>query len=522
MTFPNAGSQERPVPRLEARGITKGFPGTLANDHVDLVLDPGEIHALLGENGAGKSTLVKIIYGVLKADSGTLLWEGRPVTIASPADARRLGIGMVFQHFSLFESLTAAENIALGLDSAPRPRDLAARIREVSKRYGLDVDPDRHVFSLSVGERQRVEILRCLLQEPKLLIMDEPTSVLTPQEVSRLFETLRQLADEGVTILYISHKLEEIRSLCTQATVLRGGRIVGAVDPRTVSARTLAEMMIGGDLVVPAHEPVESAHAPRLVVRNLSSTSDDPFATELRDVSFEVRAGEILGIAGVAGNGQAELLAALSGESTTAADHVEIEGQAAGHLGPRARRALGLAFVPEERLGRGAVPEMTLAENAILGGAASRGLVRSGVIDGQGARAFADRIIDLFKVATRGHGAEARSLSGGNLQKFIIGREILNKPRLLVAAAPTWGVDAGAAAAIHQALIDLAADGAAVLVVSQDLDELFALCDRIAVMFHGRLSHPQPVGQTSVEQIGLLMGGLFDRSEAGKGDRDVA
>jgi len=522
LTRPSAASTDRPSARFEARGITKGFPGCLANDHVDLVLAPGEIHALLGENGAGKSTLVKIIYGVLKADSGTLAWEGQPVAIASPADARRLGIGMVFQHFSLFESLTAAENIALGLDDAPSPRALTARIREVSKRYGLGIDPDRHVFSLSVGERQRVEIVRCLLQEPRLLIMDEPTSVLTPQEVTALFATLRQLAAEGVTILYISHKLEEIRALCTRATVLREGRIVGAVDPRTVSARALAEMMIGGDLAVPTHEPTESVQAPRLVVRNLSTTSDDPFATELKHVSLDVRAGEILGIAGVAGNGQAELLAALSGEARVQAEHVLIEGKPAGHLGPRARRDLGLAFVPEERLGRGAVPEMTLAENALLGSGPGRGLVRSGVIDGGSTRVFADRIIGLFKVVARGHAAEARSLSGGNLQKFIIGREILHQPRLLVVAAPTWGVDAGAAAAIHQALIDLAREGAAVLVVSQDLDELFALCDRIAVMFHGRLSPPRPVGQTSVEQIGLLMGGLFDRSESPEGNRDVA
>jgi simple sugar transport system ATP-binding protein len=297
--------------------------------------------------------------------------------------------------------------------------------------------------------------------------------------------------------------------------------VVSAVDPRTVSARTLAEMMIGGDLVIPRREPQEVRDAPRLEVRRLSTTSDDPFATELKDVALDLRAGEILGIAGVAGNGQAELMAALAGETPSEPDVILIEGRPVGALGARARRDLGLAFVPEERLGRGAVPEMSLAENAILGGPERHGLVRSGLIDGKSARAFADRIIDLFSVVAHGHRAEARSLSGGNLQKFIIGREILQDPKLLIAAAPTWGVDAGAAAAIHQALIDLARGGAAVLVISQDLDELFVLCDRIAVMFHGRLSHAQPVGETSVEQIGLLMGGLFDRSDAGN-DRDVA
>jgi ABC-type uncharacterized transport system ATPase subunit len=509
---PSTPPPHRDTPRLEVRGITKGFPGCLANDRIDLTLMPGEIHALLGENGAGKSTLVKIVYGVLAADAGTMLWEGRPVSIANPAAARRLGIGMVFQHFSLFESLTTAENVALGLDRPMPPAVLEARIREVSARYGLGLDPRRHVHALSVGERQRVEIVRCLLQEPRLLIMDEPTSVLTPQEVSSLFATLRRLASEGVTILYISHKLEEIRALCTRATVLRGGRVVSECDPRRTSARELAEMMIGGDLRVPergAAEPVGAV--PRLEVRRLSTTSGDPFATVLKDVSLGVRGGEILGIAGVAGNGQAELMAALSGE-VLAADPgmIAIGGVPVGHLGPRERRRLGLAVVPEERLGRGAVPEMSLAENAILGGA-NRGLVRGGLIDQAGARAFADRIIRAFGVVARGHGAEARSLSGGNLQKFIIGREILEKPALLVAAAPTWGVDAGAAASIHQALLDLARSGTAVLIVSQDLDELFVLCDRIAVMFHGRLSSALPVGETSIEQIGLLMGGLGGR-----------
>ena len=498
--------------RLELRGITKRFPGCLANDAVDLVLKPGEIHALLGENGAGKSTLVKIIYGVLHADSGTILWQGEEVTIPNPAGARRLGIGMVFQHFSLFDTLTVAENISLGLEN-PGPMDaLSQRIAEVSERYGLALDPGRHVHNLSVGERQRVEIVRCLLQDPKLLIMDEPTSVLTPQEVTKLFETLRVLAAEGCTILYISHKLEEIRALCDRATVLRGGRVVGDCDPRRETARSLAEMMIGTELSTPERIPQGQAGAPKLQVRHLSTTSDNPFATNLKDVSFEVRAGEIMGIAGVAGNGQAELMAALSGEELVPDPaSVTIEGRPVGHLGPRERRELGLAFVPEERLGRGAVPELSLSENALLSGYAREPLVRSGLVHFGRARSYAERIIGAFNVVTHGHRAEARSLSGGNLQKFIIGREILQKPRLLVVGQPTWGVDAGAAAAIHRALIDLARGGAAVLVISQDLDELFVLSDRIAVLFHGRLSESSPTHQTSVEEIGLLMGGLFNR-----------
>ncbi len=500
-----------PPHRLELRGITKRFPGCLANDAVDLVLKPGEIHALLGENGAGKSTLVKIIYGVLHADAGTLLWQGQEITIPDPAGARRLGIGMVFQHFSLFDTLTVAENISLGLDN-PGPMDaLSQRIAEVSERYGLSLDPRRHVHHLSVGERQRVEIVRCLLQDPRLLIMDEPTSVLTPQEATRLFETLRVLAAEGCTILYISHKLEEIRALCDTATVLRGGRVVGSCDPRKETARSLAEMMIGTELSTPERLPHGVAGAPKLQVRHLSTTSDNPFATNLKDVSFEVRAGEILGIAGVAGNGQAELMAALSGEELLPEPAaVTIEGRPVGHLGPRERRQLGLAFVPEERLGRGAVPELSLSENALLSAYAREPLVRSGLVHFGRARSYAERIIGAFNVVTHGHRAEARSLSGGNLQKFIIGREILQRPRLLVVGQPTWGVDAGAAAAIHRALIALAQDGAAVLVISQDLDELFVLSNRIAVLFHGRLSDSRPTHQTSVEEIGLLMGGLFN------------
>ncbi|HVI50396.1 MAG TPA: ABC transporter ATP-binding protein [Candidatus Sulfotelmatobacter sp.] len=509
------------TPRLCLKGITKQFPGCRANDGVDLSLLPGEIHALLGENGAGKSTLVKIIYGILHADEGEMLWEGKAVSVDNPAAARALGIGMVFQHFSLFDSLTVAENIALGLDRPGRMAALPARIVEVSERYGLPLDPARPVHNLSVGERQRVEIVRSLLGEPRLLIMDEPTSVLTPQEVERLFVTLRQLAAEGRTILYISHKLEEIRALCDRATVLRGGRVAASCDPRVTSARDMAEMMIGSELTTPDRRAETLAEGEALLqVSGLFTTSDDPFATNIKGASLSVRAGEIVGIAGVAGNGQTELLSALSGEvPLPKPEMVSICGTPAGHLGPRARRRLGLAFVPEERLGRGAVPDMTLADNALLSGYGSGGLVRRGLVRFGRTKRHADRIIERFGVAARGHGSQARSLSGGNLQKFIIGREIMQKPRLLIVAQPTWGVDAGAAAAIHQALIDMARNGAAVLVISQDLDELFALSDRIAVIHGGRLSEAVPAADSSIERIGLLMGGVFDN---GKTEADHA
>ncbi len=501
--------------RLALTDICKTFPGVVANDAVSLTLGPGEIHALLGENGAGKSTLVKIVYGVLRADSGEMRWNGQTVQVASPAQARRLGIGMVFQHFSLFDSLTVAENIALGFDEKVPMRDLTARIGEVSAHYGLALDPGRHVHTLSVGERQRVEIVRCLLQNPSLLIMDEPTSVLTPQEADRLFETLRQLASEGVTVLYISHKLEEIRALCAAATVLRGGKVVATCDPRTETARSLAQMMIGGELATPVRGGADEAGSERLTVRSLSLESEHPFGTPIRDVSLSVRAGEILGIAGVAGNGQPELLAALSGETLCPqADSILLDGQPVGRLGPRARRARGVCVVPEERLGQGTVPEMTLSENGFLSAYLRSGMLRQGLLQLRAMSRFASDIIEAYSVMTPGPATAAGSLSGGNLQKFIIGREILQNPDILIAAHPTWGVDAGAAAAIQQALLDLAKAGAAVLVISQDLDELFAIGDRLAVICEGRLSASRPTKDTTVEQAGLLMGGMFD--EAGE------
>jgi simple sugar transport system ATP-binding protein len=497
-------------PRLELRGISKRYPGgVLANDAVGFAVMPGEIHALLGENGAGKSTLVKIIYGVLQADVGSIRWDGREVSVASPREARALGIGMVFQHFSLFEAMTVLENIALGIDEARDLRALAARIVEVSKAYGLPLDPRRHVHTLSVGERQRIEIVRCLLQNPKLLIMDEPTSVLTPQEVELLFATLRQLADEGCSILYISHKLEEIRALCHRATILHQGRVVAECDPTRESARSMAELMIGSELAGISRQRQRMVGEPRLAVSDLSLPAEQPFGTDLREIALEVRGGEIFGIAGVAGNGQTELLAALSGERTVPRpETVRIDGRAVGHLGAKARRDRGLACVPEERDGHGAVTDMSLVENAVLTGYGRMRLLASGFIRGGAAARYAGSVVERFRVVTSSVEAAASSLSGGNLQKFIVGREILQTPGVLVAGQPTWGVDAGAAAAIHQALIDLAANGAAVLVISQDLDELLSLTDRLAVINEGVLSPPLVSHAASIEQIGLLMGGL--------------
>jgi general nucleoside transport system ATP-binding protein len=497
------------APRLELRGITKRFPGVLANDRVSFGVAHGEIHALLGENGAGKSTLVKIIYGVLHADEGTVLWQGQPVRVADPHAARGLGIGMVFQHFSLFEAMTVLENIALGVDDAGDMRTLSRRIVEVSHAYGLPLDPAREVHTLSVGERQRIEIVRCLLQNPKLLIMDEPTSVLTPQEVERLFETLRQLAAEGCSILYISHKLHEIKALCDCATILRGGKVVATCDPKAETAKSMAQLMIGSEVRTVARRAGEARGEPRLVVRNLDLPADGPFGTTLKGLSFEVRRGEIFGIAGVAGNGQNELFQALSGERLVAgADMVQLDDRRVGRIGAGGRRGLGLCCVPEERNGHAAVPDMSLAENALLSGRQRKRLSASGFIRTAAARRFAEAVISAFDVRTPGASAAARSLSGGNLQKFVVGREVLQDPGILVVSQPTWGVDAGAAVAIHEALLNLASAGAAVLVISQDLDELLTLTDRLAVINVGVLSGTLVTAEASLDEIGLLMGGL--------------
>ncbi len=503
-----------PTPRLQLRGITKRYASVVANDAVDLRVGVGEIHALLGENGAGKSTLMKIVYGVTRPDAGSVEWEGQVVSIGSPAEARRRGIGMVFQHFSLFETLTVAENIALAMDEKCRPSALAPRIREVSENYGLPVDPDRLVHSMSVGERQRVEIVRCLLQSPRLLIMDEPTSVLTPQAVLTLFETLRRLAREGVSILYISHKLDEIRALCDTATVLRGGRVSGTAIPRLESNASLARLMIGTELKSCQLVP-RVPDALRLELRALSLATRDPFGTELKDLNLGVRGGEIVGIAGVSGNGQKELLAVLSGEALSPErGMVRICGESAGLLDPARRRALGFGFVPEERLGRGAVPLMSLAQNALLTGAGT-GMVRFGMVREQATRRFAADTIARFQVKCSGPEALAGSLSGGNLQKFIVGRETGLEPKVMVVAQPTWGVDVGAALLIRQALLDLREAGVALLVISEELDELFMICDRIAVIAQGRLSPAMPTAELSVERVGVMMaGGVDDRQTA--------
>ena len=494
--------------RLRLTGISRAFGATQANADIGLAVAPGEIHALVGENGAGKSTLVKIIGGLLRPDRGSIAWDGVAVSAMDPDTARRLGIAMVFQHFSLFETLTVAENVALGLRTRETLPALSRRIEAVAARYGLHVSPGRHVHHLSVGERQRVEIVRCLLQNPRLLILDEPTSVLTPQEADGLFATLRRLAGEGCSVLYISHKLEEVAALCDAATVLRAGRVVAQCDPARTSPAAMAALMVGSTLPEPRRPAAASAGPVRLSVSGLTLPAPEPFATALDEVAFELRAGEVLGIAGVAGNGQKELLAALSGERRSGSGTIRLDGEDIGPLGVVARRRRGMAFIPEERLGRGAVAEMSLADNMPLTRHAA-GLSRRGFLLRARARTEAGVVFRRFGVRAAGIDARAASLSGGNMQKFIVGREVAFNPRVLLAAHPTWGVDIGAALAIRQELVALAEQGAAVLVVSEDLAELFEICGRIAVLCQGRLLPPRPAPDLTLATVGEAMGGVL-------------
>jgi ABC-type uncharacterized transport system ATPase subunit len=501
--------------RLELTGITKRFPGVLANDNISFAVKPGEIHALLGENGAGKSTLVKMIYGIMQPDAGEIRWDGAPVVVSNPKAARKLGIGMVFQHFSLFEALTVLENIALGMDAKIPSRELEARIRDVMTKYGLLLDPHRTVATLSVGERQRIEIVRALLLDPKLLIMDEPTSVLTPQEVEQLFEVLRKLAAQGCSILYISHKLHEIKALCDTATILRGGKLVDTCDPKQETSRSMAEKMIGAGLKDIVRAAGRTLGQPKLVVSRLSTAKTGHFEVPVDNVSFTVRSGEIFGIAGVAGNGQNALLDALSGEiRSDDKDAITIDGHPLGLLDTTGRRKRGLCAVPEERNGHAAVGDFSLSDNSVLTARDRLGMVVLGLINSGAAKTYTGKVIADFAVKALGPASTAGSLSGGNLQKYIMGREILQKPSVLVVSQPTWGVDAGAAAAIHQALVDLAAAGSAIVVISQDLDELRALSDTLAVINMGRLSAATPADEMTVEEIGLLMGGVHGTMES--------
>ena len=496
---------------LEAEEVTKTFGDFTANDNVDFIIRAGEIHALLGENGAGKSTFVKMIYGLMQPDTGRIMWRGKPVTINGPQHARDMGIGMVFQHFSLFEALTVVENIQLALPAGEHTDDLANRVRQISKEYGISVDPYARIHNLSVGEQQRVEIMRCLLQDPSLLIMDEPTSVLTPQETDQLFTVLRRFRDNGMAVLFISHKLDEIKALTTRATVLRRGQNVGSVDTKSKSSRQLAEMMVGAKVQNVTRQKTTAEGQIIFNVDGLNRPKHSQFATTLQDITIAARSGEILGIAGIAGNGQDELMATLMGEwRPQDTNIIKIEGTDITQLGPAQRRLAGLGFVPEERNGHAAITGMTLSENTLLTAHSLDGAINRNMIDFSFLQRRAAQIIASFDVRTPEDDPAASSLSGGNLQKFVVGREIIKAPKVLIVSQPTWGVDVGAAVFIRKAMLELAAAGSAVIMLSQDLEEIFAVSHKISVLHEGMLSAATKTGDMTAEGVGLLMGGLQD------------
>lgn len=500
--------------RLELIGLTKAYPGCIANDAIRLKVAAGEIHALLGENGAGKSTLMKMIYGVVKPDAGQVLWNNKEVTIEGPAQARSLGMGMVFQHFSLFDTLTVTENIALYLS----PKEfgsmaaLRRRITKVGEEYGLAINPDRKVHTLSVGEQQRVEIIRCLLQDIQLLILDEPTAVLTPPEVDQLIDVLKQLARKGCSILFISHKLHEVNALCDRATILRGGKVTGSCIPSETSAGEMAKLMLGDELELDHDLPPGKPGATRLQLQQVEVRPGSQFAIHLRDINLQLKAGEILGLAGVAGNGQDELVDLINGDLKPARGTITLDDVSLADCSIAARQRRGLGTVPADRVGRGSVASMSLTENQLLTGYVTHG-VGYHFVNWPAVRERASNIIRDYGVKATGPSASAASLSGGNLQKFIIGREIEQQPKVLVCFHPTWGVDVGAANHIHKALIALRDRGAAVLIISEDLDELYLLSDRLGALCGGRLSPIRAREDVPLEQLGEWMAGAFEQAE---------
>ena len=495
-------------PILEFKKISKSYGNVLANNQISFDIKKNSVHALLGENGAGKSTLVKILYGLLQPDEGEILFNGKIFSTKSPKESMAKGIGMVFQHFSLFDSLSVKENLILGLNEEISYRVLERDILAISKKYGLELDLEAPINSLSAGEKQRVEIVRVLLQEPKVLIMDEPTSVLTLNETKSLFSTLKSLINDGTTIIYITHKLNEVIEYCNDVTILRKGKEIETSETIKFDRDSLATKMVG-ESIDPLHRNnFISSDIIKFCVKDLSCTYNDPFLTDLKSINFSVYQGEIFGIAGVAGNGQAELMQVLTGEDIKVQSGEIIFNQKIITFSkPQERRDMSIGFVPEDRSGHSAVPELTLAENVLLCQFANNKFTKNGIINKKSISKYANEIISKFNVMTEGDSSKASSLSGGNLQKFVIGREILSKPELLIISHPTWGIDAGATQYIRNELIKLSNQGTSIIIISQDLDELIQLSNRIAVIYNGELSNSLETDSLDIKKIGLLMGG---------------
>ncbi len=497
-------------PLLEMRGVTKRFPGVLANDRVDFDVRAGEVHALLGENGAGKTTLMKILFGLYTPDAGDVLLNGEPSGVRTPAAAIAAGIGMIHQHFMLVPTLTVTENVALGLSPSSRLRpDLAgvrARIGELSEAYGLELDPDAYLWQLAVGERQRVEIVKALLREARLMVLDEPTAVLTPGEVEDLFITLRRMANDGRGLVFISHKLHEVLALADRITVLRDGRVAGATVPDQTDRERLAQMMVGRPVKLAPDMSRVPASDVRLRVRGLVVPGDRG-TDAVRDLDLDVPGGRIVGIAGVSGNGQRELAEALAGLRPVSAGSVEIDGADVTGREPNEARAAGLAYVPEERMRDGAIGSFTVAENLMLLAHSDAPYCRRGVLRMRAIKNHSQRLVDDYAVKTPGLETSTSSLSGGNIQKLILARELHGEPAVLLASQPTRGVDIGAAEYIHERLVAQREHGTAILMISEDLDEVMALSDEVAVMFEGRLAAVVPREECTIKELGLLMAG---------------
>jgi ABC-type uncharacterized transport system ATPase subunit len=507
------------IDHLEMKGITKLFPGVVANDRVDFDVRAGEVHALLGENGAGKSTLMKVLYGMYEPDEGEIRLNGEAVSIDSPTDAIDQGIGMIHQHFMLVDTLTVTENVALGLPSSrgplTDPERVAERIRELGDIYGLDVDPDAYIWQLAVGQRQRVEIIKALYRGAALLILDEPTAVLTPQEVDEFFVTLRQMVKDGHAVIFISHKLHEVLAISNRVTVLRDGKRVDSCETAGCTKADLARMMVGREVILKPERAEVQRGDVRLAIKNLHAESDREMPA-LRGVDLELYSGEILGLAGVSGNGQRELAEVITGLRPATQGQIVLEGKDVTGQLPGALTEEKLAYIPEERMKDGVIKEFTVAENEILRDHGRQPFARNGFQNLRVIAEFADRLIEGFQIKTPSRDTQVKNLSGGNIQKVVLARELSREPRVLIAAQPTRGVDIGATEYVHSVLLEEREKGNAILLISEDLDEIMGISDRIAVIFEGRIMDVVDAELATPEQLGLLMAGVKEKQPVGE------
>lgn len=491
---------------LKVTNISKIYPGCIANDNVSLEFESGKIYALLGENGAGKSTLVKILSGVIQPDNGQIFLNNKVLKLNSPIDAKKNKIGMVFQHFNLFETLSVFENLII--DSNESRINLRENINIVMQKYNFVIDLDIPVLNLSAGQKQKVEILKCLIRKPEVLIMDEPTSVLTEQETNELFSSLKKFSEEGILIIYITHKLKEVMSLCDEVAVMRKGKLVSTGKIADEKIETLANKMIGQSLKTIKKEILKENTKEQLVkIVDLNFKSDDPFETNLSNINFELNRGECLGIAGISGNGQSELFQILSGEITSENNSILFNNKQIGKLNPQERRQYLLAFSPEDRMSQAAIPQLTIFENVALNNFKDSNFFKGGLINEKKIKEHSSKILSKFSVNTNNVELKSQFLSGGNLQKLIIGRELITSPELLICFNPTWGLDVGAINYIHETLIKINEQKKSIILISTDTDELLKLSDKICVIYKGKLSKIMDANDVTSEKLGLLMGG---------------